>query len=99
MAGRAFRKGAGCLQCHDTGFRGRAAIYEVMEITSDMRRAVHRGSSTQELRDRMAKMNMKSLREEGIALALDGRTTLDEVLLATQRDEDGAPLDASGAAA
>jgi type IV pilus assembly protein PilB len=89
MAGRAFRKGAGCLQCHDTGFRGRAAIYEVMEITSDMRRAVHHGSSTQDLRDRMAKLNMKSLREEGVALAIDGRTTLDEVLLATQRDEEG----------
>jgi type IV pilus assembly protein PilB len=89
MTGRAFRKGAGCLQCHDTGFRGRAAIYEVMEITSDMRRAVHRGSSTQELRDKMAKLGMKSLREEGVALAIDGKTTLDEVLVVTARDEEG----------
>ncbi len=99
MSGRAFRKGAGCLQCHDTGFRGRAALYEVMEITSEMRRSVHRGSSTQELRDRMAKLGMKSLREEGVALALDGRTTLDEVLLATQRDEEGDALAPAGAAA
>jgi type IV pilus assembly protein PilB len=99
MTGRAFRKGAGCLQCHDTGFRGRAAIYEVMEITSDMRRAVHRGSSTQELRDKMAKLGMKSLREEGVALAIDGKTTLDEVLVVTARDEEGEAAAVVGGAA
>jgi type IV pilus assembly protein PilB len=99
MTGRAFRKGAGCLQCHDTGFRGRAAIYEVMEITSDMRRAVHRGSSTQELRDKMAKLGMKSLREEGVALAIEGKTTLDEVLVVTARDEEGEAAVSVGGAA
>jgi type II secretory ATPase GspE/PulE/Tfp pilus assembly ATPase PilB-like protein len=88
MVGKAFRKGSGCLQCHDTGFRGRAGIYEVMEITHDLRRLVHKGAATQELRERMESLGMRSLRQEGVALAIDGRTTLDEVLMATQRDED-----------
>jgi type IV pilus assembly protein PilB len=88
MIGKAFRKGSGCLQCHDTGFRGRAGIYEVMEITHDIRRLVHKGAATQELREKMESLGMRSLRQEGVALAIDGRTTLDEVLMATQRDED-----------
>jgi type IV pilus assembly protein PilB len=88
MTGRAFKKGAGCLQCHDTGYRGRAGIYEVMEITHDIRRLVHKGSATQELREKMEAIGMRSLRQEGVQLAVDGRTTLDEVLMATQRDED-----------
>jgi type II secretory ATPase GspE/PulE/Tfp pilus assembly ATPase PilB-like protein len=70
-----------------------------MEITSDMRRAVHRGSSTQELRDKMAKLGMKSLREEGVALAIDGKTTLDEVLVVTARDEEGEAAPVAGGVA
>jgi type IV pilus assembly protein PilB len=100
MAGRAFRKGAGCLQCHDTGYRGRAGIYEVLEITSEMRRLVHRGAATQELRDQMERLGMRSLRQEGVALAIEGRTTLDEVLMATQCDDEGmAPTGAAAAPA
>jgi type II secretory ATPase GspE/PulE/Tfp pilus assembly ATPase PilB-like protein len=61
----------------------------VLEITSEMRRLVHRGAATQELRDQMERLGMSSLRQEGVALAIQGKTTLDEVLLATQCDEDG----------
>ena len=42
MVGRAFRKGAGCAACHDTGFQGRLGIYELMEITPEIRRMVYR---------------------------------------------------------
>ena len=40
-AGQPFLKGAGCVQCHDSGFQGRIGIYEVMEVTPDIRRLVH----------------------------------------------------------
>ena len=41
-ANRAFRKGAGCQQCHDSGFQGRFGIYEVMEVTPEIRRMIHK---------------------------------------------------------
>lgn len=92
MVGRAFRKGEGCRQCHDTGFRGRSAIYEVLEITGAIRRLVHRGAPTHEFRAHMEKLGLSSLREEGVALAVEGRTTLDEVLMITQQDEEEAQV-------
>src|SRR4051794_8685557 len=48
--GRAFRKGAGCQQCHDSGFLGRFGVYEVLEVTPALRRMVHAGAPSHELR-------------------------------------------------
>src|SRR5207245_7581532 len=50
QTGRAFRKGAGCPQCHDSGCKGRIGIYEVLEVTPELRRMVHRSAATHELR-------------------------------------------------
>jgi len=85
--GRPFRKGGGCRQCHDTGFKGRLGIYEVMEVTPELRRLVHRGAATHEIRDRMRQHGVLTLREEGVELALAGKTTLDEVLRVTHNDD------------
>src|SRR5205823_14727456 len=90
--GRPFRKGAGCRQCHDTGFKGRLGIYEVMEVTPELRRLVHRGAASHELRDKMRQQGVLTLREEGVQLALDGKTTLDEVLRVTHNDDGEEPL-------
>jgi len=82
-AGRPFRKGAGCRQCHDSGFAGRCGIYEVMEVTPELRRMVHRGAPTHEMRAKIAVSGGLSLRQEGVLLALEGRTSLEEVLRVT----------------
>ncbi len=87
--GARFKKGR-VAQCHDTGFRGRAGIYEVMEITGEIRRLVHRGAATHEFRSYMETAAMSSLRQEGVKLAVQGRTTLDEVFMSTQQDEEEA---------
>jgi type II secretory ATPase GspE/PulE/Tfp pilus assembly ATPase PilB-like protein len=97
MNGRAFQKGAGCGQCHDTGFRGRAAIYEMLEISGEIRRMVHRGAATHEFRSFMEKHEMRSLRQEGVHLALQGRTTLDEVFMSTGQDEEDGECRGRGA--
>jgi type IV pilus assembly protein PilB len=86
-AGRPFRKGAGCPQCHDTGFKGRLGIYEVMEVTSPLRRLIHRGAATHELRDALRQQGVMTIRQEGVALALEGKTSLDEVLRVTHNDD------------
>jgi type IV pilus assembly protein PilB len=85
--GRPFRRGAGCQQCHDTGFRGRLGIYEVMEVTPELRRLIHRGAAPHELRDQLKRSGFTSLRDEGVALAMDGKTSLDEVLRVTHNDD------------
>ena len=92
LAGRPFRKGEGCMQCHDTGFRGRVGIYEVMEVTPAIRRMVYHGRSTHEIREKLRECGALSLRDEGIAIALEGRTSLEEIVRVTHIDDDESNL-------
>ncbi|MHC4787144.1 MAG: ATPase, T2SS/T4P/T4SS family, partial [Planctomycetota bacterium] len=64
--GMAFTKGAGCERCHNSGYRGRAGIYEIMEVTDDIRRLIHRASPTHELRATLREQRVLTLREEGV---------------------------------
>src|SRR5437762_3627561 len=89
-AGRPFRKGAGCQQCHDTGYRGRLGVYEVMEVTHELRRMIHRAAPSHELREKCRESGQLSLREEGILLATDGKSSLEEVLSVTQGEGEDA---------
>ena len=97
--GRPFRKGAGCKECHNSGFRGRAGIYAVMEVTQELRKLIHRAAPTHELRDAIRKKGVLSLREEGVLLALDGKTCLEEVLATTHSEDTNVDVPASTAAA
>ncbi|MFN0132178.1 MAG: GspE/PulE family protein [Phycisphaerales bacterium] len=98
-AGRAFRHGAGCRACHDSGFQGRLGVYELMEVTPALRRMIHVSAPTHELRSRMRQGGNLTLREEGVLLALDGKTSLEEILRVT--GDDGETLETAklGAAA
>jgi len=88
MVGRPFRKGGGCNECHDTGFKGRMGIYEMMEVTPEIRRMVYRGAPSHELREALRKNSQLGLREEGVRLAIEHRTSLEEVIRVTHNDED-----------
>ncbi|MBX3358933.1 MAG: Flp pilus assembly complex ATPase component TadA [Phycisphaeraceae bacterium] len=88
MTGRPFRKGTGCRQCHDSGFQGRLGIYEVMEVTQELRRMVHNSAPSHEFRAKLAEKGWLPLRQEGVMLALDGKTSLEEVLRVTHTDDD-----------
>lgn len=82
-----FRKGAGCQQCHNSGYRGRKGIYAVMEVDSQLRRLIHQAAPSHELRDKLCEQGILTLREEGVRLALDGETSLEEVLGVTHTDD------------
>ena len=97
-AGRAFQKGGGCQRCHNSGFAGRIGIYEVMEVSPELRRMVHRGAATHELRDKVRQHGGLSLREEGVAIALQGKSSLEEVLRVTQNDQEVVAQDVADAA-
>ncbi len=90
-AGHAFRKGAGCRQCHDSGCRGRCGIYEVMEVTPELRRMIHHGAPTHELRAKLQNAGYLSLRQEGVILAVEGKASLEEILRVTQDDMEESP--------
>ncbi|MEX1016366.1 MAG: ATPase, T2SS/T4P/T4SS family [Phycisphaeraceae bacterium] len=88
-AGRSFRKGAGCQQCHNSGFKGRIGIYEVMEITPPIRRLIHHAAAAHELRTQLRrKGTFKTLREEGVMIATTHQSSLEEVLRVTHCDDD-----------
>ncbi|MFP4144448.1 MAG: GspE/PulE family protein [Phycisphaeraceae bacterium] len=86
--GRSFRKGAGCQQCHNSGFKGRTGIYEVMEGNSGVRKLIHHAAPTHELREHLRRdRDYRTLQEEGVLIACEHRTSLEEVLRVTQGDE------------
>ncbi len=95
-SGRAFSKGAGCIDCHNSGFRGRTGIYEIMEATEPIRRLIHESAATRDLRAELRRHGFTDLREEAVELALSGRTSLEEALRATRLDQfcgDDAPTE------
>jgi type IV pilus assembly protein PilB len=67
----------GCMQCAETGYRGRVAIYEVMPIRGKVRRLL--GASTEEIFAAALEQGMKTLFDDGIRQCLAGVTSLDEV--------------------
>ena len=95
MVGRTFRKGGGCTRCHDSGFQGRAGVYEVMEVTPAVRRLIYRNAPTHEIRERIRESGGLSLRDEGVLLALEGKTSLEEIIRVTHTDDEQPETDAA----
>jgi type IV pilus assembly protein PilB len=79
-------KGRGCNTCNGTGYKGRIALYEVMRFSDDLKEMVLQGASTAELKASAIKRGMVTLRMAGIAKALEGMTTTEEVLRVTMAD-------------
>ena len=66
-----------------------------MEVNSALRRMVHIGAASHDLRNELRKHGYKTLREEGVLLALDGRTSLEEALRVTKLEDDHAQPEAA----
>src|SRR5438445_644043 len=78
-----FSKGTGCDTCNGTGYKGRQGLYEVMALSSPLRRAILKGASTEELRELAVKEGMLTLRMDGMLKVKKGITTLEEVVKET----------------
>ena len=72
-------KGKGCATCSNKGYKGRLALYQIMPITEDIRLAILRGASTDELRKMTIDQGVKTIRTSGITKVCQGITTLKEV--------------------
>ena len=76
-------KGKGCATCNETGYKGRIGLYEVMEITDEIRELILIGASSLELRKKAMEDGMVTLRGSGLQKIRNGVTTIEEVLRET----------------
>jgi type IV pilus assembly protein PilB len=76
-------KGAGCERCNLTGYKGRVGLYEVMEVTEELRELILVGASGLELRRKAIDEGMITLRQSGLRKVKDGVTTIEEVVRET----------------
>jgi general secretion pathway protein E len=78
------KKARGCSECRHTGYKGRAAIYELMVVTDEIRNLILTRDDANNIRKVAVKQGMLSLRDSAIDKLVEGVTTLDEVLRLTQ---------------
>jgi type IV pilus assembly protein PilB len=80
------RKGTGCKMCNDTGYKGRIALYEVLQMTDTLRELVLSGASTAELKEQAVSEGMDTIRRAGLNKLKLGVTTVEEVLRVSAND-------------
>ena len=85
--GELVKRGAGCAACGQSGYRGRVALYEVVEGRTDLERGIADGSSEAELH-RIARAQSPGLIEDGLAKIRAGLTTPQEVMRVAHERED-----------
>lgn len=75
----------GCNECSGSGYRGRKGVYELMEMSGDLREMAFKQRPTNELRAKARAEGMVTLQEDGVRKVLGGFTTIEEVLRLTHR--------------
>ncbi len=85
--GTKFMRGKGCEHCRQTGYQGRAAIYEVCLVTEPLRKLIMKKKDGGELKQCAISEGMETLRQDGWRRVAAGSTTIEEVVRVTQTDE------------
>jgi len=80
FAGARFQRGKGCGECKHRGYRGRTAILELMRMDRELRELVAQKAPADEIRALALAQGMQTLKQSGLAKAMRGETTVDEVL-------------------
>ena len=84
IGSRSFYRGRGCRVCNNTGYKGRAGIFELFIMTDPLRTLVLERAAAVHLRHKAQELGMRTLREDGLLKIFDGETTPDEVIRETQ---------------
>ena len=85
--GTQFMRGKGCDHCRQTGYQGRAAIYEICLVTEPLRKLIMKKKDGGELKQCAISEGMETLRQDGWRRVAKGNTTIEEVVRVTQTDE------------
>lgn len=86
VEGAVFYHGVGCDRCKGRGYLGRLAIVEALPVSEAIRRLIVKRASAVVIKNQAVNEGMKTLRMVGIEKALEGITTLDEILRVTAED-------------
>jgi general secretion pathway protein E len=76
-------KANGCESCIHTGYKGRTGIYEMMILDSSLKSLILKSFDSNRIKDEALKMNMVTLRMDGIDKVLTGISTIEEVIRVT----------------
>jgi len=88
VGGFKYAKGRGCAHCANTGYTGRQAVYEFLEMTNALVEAANHGDPNEFMRIGRQQMGGHTLRRDAVRLVVNGRTTIEEAMrVATQLDE------------
>jgi general secretion pathway protein E len=87
--GITFYKAVGCQDCNKTGFRGRLAVFEMMEMTNEIAKLTMERADTKRIQQQAQADGMTLLLEDGVRKIQQGLTTIDEVLSVAMVEQDG----------
>ncbi|MFA5029192.1 MAG: GspE/PulE family protein [Patescibacteria group bacterium] len=80
----AFYRGQGCQSCNNTGYLGRTVVGEIMDITMELKELMVKDFTIKDIQDQLQRQNYINLAQDAILKALQGLTTIDEVLRVSQ---------------
>ena len=80
-----FYKGKGCARCNKTGYKGRVAIVEVLEVTDNLKNLIASGKmGCEEMQKEFLNQGAMTIKQDGVLKAVNGVTTIEEILRATR---------------
>ena len=88
LEGRVLKAGRGCAQCRGTGYRGRRAVAEILELDDELRDLISQRASIAAVKQAARRRGMRSIRGAAVALVAQGLTTLEELDRVTFADPD-----------
>ncbi len=77
------QKGKGCMKCRGTGYLGQTGVFEILEMTDELRTFIHSSTGVAAMREAAMRHGVKLLRDQALAKMLEGQTTVEEVLRMT----------------
>jgi type IV pilus assembly protein PilB len=83
-----FFRGKGCEVCRKTGYKGRVGLIEALTLSPKIKALILESAQEYKITEQARMEGMRTLRENGIALALDGVTTIDEIVRVTVGDQE-----------
>jgi type II secretory ATPase GspE/PulE/Tfp pilus assembly ATPase PilB-like protein len=90
LGGQTFYAPAGCAECNQKGYLGRKGVFEILQVDEGVRELVAARASPDRVHEAALKRGMTTLLENGIRLAREGETSLDEVLRVLPPEQRGA---------
>ncbi|MDC1349590.1 pilus assembly protein PilB, partial [Akkermansiaceae bacterium] len=80
LGDKSFYTGKGCQKCANTGYKGRAGLFELLNVTDPIRELIIERAPSVVLKQKAIELGMTTLREDGLRSIYEGKTTIEEVL-------------------